>query len=438
MLELGQVVMQNYLETLDDQLNSEVPATHRVINRQARTINFSFGPVTFKRRYYQVKKAPNEFFLDRWLALAPRSRQSPYLVKMMVKFGQATTMRNTAMALNMLFDSGISHSAVMEAVHTLGAEVIKQTQAAEKTAPAAGRRVPECLMIEGDAFIVKQKHEKKTRPIEVHHYRVYEREQGNDGKFKVVRCHDFLEIENRKKLAERVRNYLDLNYELQGQTVYLASDAGPGYAPQNLLDLLPGYTHGEYFLDRYHCLRKIENTSGRQNVLTPRALTAVRINDFDELMAVLDTFEGNASKDQEEEVKRLRAYFTRNWAYVTSPKQRGYEIANIGSIKSSHRAYTYRMKKQGKAWTIKGAKAMLSLIEARKKDQLEEALENSLKQLIKAPELSEEATSTVTIKVRDFLKVTPPRPFQGTINGFIPLDALASSPIGRMIKALSH
>ena len=188
MLELGQVVMQNYFETLDDQLNSEVPATHRVINRQARTINFSFGPVTFKRRYYQVKKAPNEFFLDRRLALA----QSPYLAKMMVKFGQATTMRNTAMALNMLFDSGISHSAVMEAVHTLGAEVAKQTQATEKTAPAAGRRVLECLTIEGDAFIVKQKHEKKTRPIEVHHYRVYEREQGNDGKFKVVRCHDFL------------------------------------------------------------------------------------------------------------------------------------------------------------------------------------------------------------------------------------------------------
>lgn len=91
------------------------------------------------------------------------------------------------MALNMLFDSGVSHSAVMEAVHALGAEVIKQTQAAEKTAPAGGRRVPECLTIEGDAFIVKQKHEKKTHSIEVHHYRVYEREKGADGKFKVVR-----------------------------------------------------------------------------------------------------------------------------------------------------------------------------------------------------------------------------------------------------------
>ena len=147
-------------------------------------------------------------------------------------------------------------------------------------------------------------------------------------------------------------------------------------------------------------------------------------------MTILDTFEGNASKDQEEEVDRLRTYFTQNWAYVTSPKQRGYEITNIGSIESSHRAYTYRMKKQGKAWTLKGAKAMLSLIEARKNDQLEEALENSLKQLTKVPELSEEAASMVTIKVRDFLKVTPPRPSQGTINGFIPLDALASSPIG--------
>lgn len=191
MLELGQRVMQTYLETLDDQLNSEAPATHRVINRQPRMINFSFGPVTFKRRYYQVEKAPNEFFLDRQLVLAPRSRQSPYLVKMMAKLGQATTMRNTAMALNMLFDSGVSHSAVMEVVHVLGVEVAKQTHAAEKTAPAGGRRVPEHLTIEGDAFFLKLKAKKKTRSIEVHHYRVYEREPGAEGKFKVVRCCDF-------------------------------------------------------------------------------------------------------------------------------------------------------------------------------------------------------------------------------------------------------
>lgn len=102
MLELGQRVMQTYLEALDDQLSSEVPVTHQMINRQFRTVNFCFGPVTFKRRDYRVEKAPNEFFLDQQLALAPRSRQSPYLVKMMAKLGQATTMRNTAMALNML------------------------------------------------------------------------------------------------------------------------------------------------------------------------------------------------------------------------------------------------------------------------------------------------------------------------------------------------
>ena len=99
MLELGQRVMQTYLEALDDQLSSEVPITHQ-------------------------------------MALAPRSRQSPYLVKMMAKLGQATTMRNTAMALNMLFDSGVSHSAVMEAVHALGAEVIKQLRKPRQ--PAAG------------------------------------------------------------------------------------------------------------------------------------------------------------------------------------------------------------------------------------------------------------------------------------------------------------
>lgn len=61
------------------------------------------------------------------------------------------------------------------------------------------------------------------------------------------------------RLEARLSDYLDRHYKLAGQTIFLASDAGPGYEPAKLLSLVPQGAHGEYFLDRYHCLQKIEH-----------------------------------------------------------------------------------------------------------------------------------------------------------------------------------
>lgn len=68
------------------------------------------------------------------------------------------------------------------------------------------------------------------------------------------------------------------------------------------------------------------------------------------LIAVLYTYESfELSAKQFDNLERFRSYFHRNWNYLSSPKQRNYhEIGMIGSIESAHRAFTYRMKKQGK------------------------------------------------------------------------------------------
>ena len=53
----------------------------------------------------------------------------------------------------------------------------------------------------------------------------------------------------------------------------------PGYEPYRMLELVPIQTHGEYILDRYHCLRKIENTIGQHEFLTCKAINAVKSHD---------------------------------------------------------------------------------------------------------------------------------------------------------------
>lgn len=189
-MTIAQDLMQSYLEGLDDQLASEMSTKHLVINRQPRTINFCFGPVNFKRRYYQRLG----FYLDQHLKISPRCRLSAYLRLMMAKLGQATTMRNAAMSLNLLFDSGISANSVMKAVHELGPQVNQLAEYSE--CQVEQRWTPQHLVIEGDAFEIKAQDpgQTKSRDALVHHYQIYEvvKDAGSPSGWRHINRHDFL------------------------------------------------------------------------------------------------------------------------------------------------------------------------------------------------------------------------------------------------------
>ncbi|PWT62231.1 ISLre2 family transposase [Limosilactobacillus reuteri] len=382
-LELGQVIMQNFLESLDRSLKSQTPANYQVINKQPRTLNFIFGPVTFQRRYYQAGTKKREFYLDQQLKIKPRRRLSPHYLMMMAKIAQTTTMRNTADILNLVFDSGITADSVMHAVHELGNQIANQ----------------------------------------------------------IINRHDFLSVGHQGRLEARLSDYLDRHYKLAGQTIFLASDAGPGYEPAKLLSLVPQGAHGEYFLDRYHCLQKIEHTLGRHNELAMRAIKAVRHHDQAELTIILDTYESqNLTEKQADDLMRLRKYLQRNWRYILSPQMRGFkDIHLIGSVESSHRAFTYRMKKQGKSWTEQGAKAMIGLIEARMNGELQASLNTILEQLTVLPRVAQTSLlQEMHIRTGEFLRKAPTKPSIGAVQGIIPINTATSRPMGQLFKALTH
>lgn len=374
-LELGQAIMQNFLESLDRSLKSQTPANYQVINKQPQTLNFIFGPVTFQRRYYQAGTKKREFYLDQQLKIKPRRRLSPHYLMMMAKIAQTTTMRNTADILNLVFDSGITADSVMHAVHELGNQIANQ----------------------------------------------------------IINRHDFLSVGHQGRLEARLSDYLARHYKLAGQTIFLASDAGPGYEPAKLLSLVPQGAHGEYFLDRYHCLQKIEHTLGRHNELAMRAIKAVRHRDQAELTIILDTYESqNLTEKQADDLMRLRKYLQRNWRYILSPQMRGFkDIHLIGSVESSHRAFTYRMKKQGKSWTKQGAKAMIGLIEARMNGELQASLNTILEQLTVLPRVAQtRLLQEMHIRTGEFLRKAPTKPSIGAVQGIIPINTATSRPMG--------
>ena len=419
-LNLAQIIMKHFLENLDDELMKHSSNDYQVINSQPRTINFCFGPVTFQRRYYKDQG----FYLDNELKIKPRKRLSSYFTLMMAKIAQTTTMRNTADILNMFFDSGISVDSVMKAVHQLGPKVYQRTIINEKQNKK--RKVPQNLVIEGDAVSIKIKNHYES----VHHYQVYEHYDGQKHD-----CHNFFSLGSHKKLETRVREYLDVHYRLNNQTVFLGGDAGPGYEPYRMLESIPIQAHGEYILDRYHCMRKIENTMGQHELLTCKTINAVKNHDKEKLTLILDTYEAqNLTAKQREDLARLRAYLNRNWDYIPTTKERGYSgVGNLGSIESSHRALTYRMKKQGKVWSKRGAEAMLSLIEARVNHELDDSLESILKEVTALPKttkLNLEINSKITRSL--FKKVKSSS--KGVFNGKVKVDAPMTSFIGKISK----
>ena len=75
----------------------------------------------------------------------------------------------------------------------------------------------------------------------------------------------------------------------------------------------------------------------------------------------LDMLEGEASiAEEEENVRKLRAYLERNWECLTPlPLREGLEDCRkgLGTCESNHRTYTYRMKKQGRRWSYRGGLA---------------------------------------------------------------------------------
>ena len=169
--------------------------------------------------------------------------------------------------------------------------------------------------------------------------------------------------------------------------------------------------------------------------LTCKAINAVKSHDKERLTLILDTYEAqDLTFKQREDLARLRAYLNRNWNYIPTVKERGYSgVGNLGSIESSHRALTYRMKKQGRVWSKRGAEAMISLIEARVNHELVDSLESILKEVTSLP-----TTANLNLEINSkiirslFKKVKSSS--KGVFNGKVRVDAPATSFIGKINK----
>ncbi len=156
------------------------------------------------------------------------------------------------------------------------------------------------------------------------------------------------------------------------------SDGGSGYEKSVFDELALGCLRHEHFRDRYHVHRKIKERMAFVPQLQHRMIRAIEHYNWQAVQLVLDTSE---SLIEEKDSRSVRTFtFTASLPskklvlYLKSLKARGIRDpkACIGTIESTHRKITYRMKRQGRLWTTTEIyQAMIRVIDSLRNQELE-------------------------------------------------------------------
>lgn len=424
-------------ERIDAELAEQYSAKGwKTERRDGRTIQASFGAVTFKRRLMKKRGENRSIYpLDHELGIRPCKRYTAYLEYIVAQIGAKTVYRTTAAAVSALSPVTMSHQQVARIIRDVGQKCREREEAQRETWPEKQTELkqPELLLIEGDGLLIRRQGKTGKKSGEIHRYQIAEGVKQNGKRRELIATH-YVAEPSAKKAREALEAYLANHYDLRNTVVLSNSDGGAGYGKEAFDEIIGKTKRHEHFRDRYHVNRKLkERLSGSDRRIAKELKDAVREHDRERADACMDTLESMAKDRQESEnLARLRGYLERNWEYLSTPEQRGLGeySGSLGTCESNHRLYSYRMKKQGRAWGDKGGEAMVRILTALKNGDLREAMA--------AKETFEHSPS------RDFkgavkaaLKKVKHAVHEGVRHGRIVVDAPSSSPIGRLAKAVA-
>jgi len=422
------------LERIDLELIQEYKEKGFEIDRiEERTVQFSFGPVTLKRRRMRKKGEKSVIPLDLAIGLDKHKRYSPLVEMKAVSLASDSVYRKASDAMELLTPLSISHGAIHSMTQRLGETIQNYTDEAplhDETPIKDKKKVP-VLFIEGDGLLLKGSKEKRP---ELHRVQIHEGVIMDHKRPKLKNPFLFESTESSRKAFERAGKWLEKEYDLRKTIVISNSDGGSGYE-RDKFDAIIGQTQRhEHFRDAYHVNRKIKERLHFDKKMANLMIRAIHSYNQNQIEAILHTTlsridEDNKEKEADyiENVYKLEKYIQRNWSSLkplrmrTLPVQKG-----LGVCESNHRPFSYRMKHQGRGFTKKGAGNLAAVISARRNGTFLEILTTRL------PAFKEEVTDPFKSAVRNALKKGRVQPSQGAVRGRIANYGPTSSPMGRL------
>ena len=421
---------------LDDELTDEWKERGFKIDRKSdRKVTFLFGEVDLKRRRMKNEAGEIRYPLDEFLGIRKGVRYSSLVLRNVSELGSMMVYRHVEKAIDCLTSWSMSHQKVQTLMVKTG-EIIKAraTHEARYDALIEKKKVP-YLYIEGDGVMIKGQKKKK---LEIHRFQICEGSRKIGKRTELIHPH-FVSSMRRRTAQKELTLYLQETYDLTDTIVISNSDGGSGYEPEVFEEICLGCKKHEHFRDIYHVQRKIKERLNFVPQLQSKMMAAIYSYDRKKVQAVLDTAESLIDANEElcmENLRLLAGYIDRNWMFLKPMKQRELHDpqACLGAVETTHRKMTYRMKRQGRLWTEKGANAIIRVIDSLRNDELDDWLN----QYCELP--NEEIENQKKCEKMRRLALKKPKfiAHEGAYQGQIASGYAKSSPLGQLSKGLSQ
>ncbi|AYW46093.1 ISLre2 family transposase [Tetragenococcus koreensis] len=434
--QLLATITQLAFQILDAEVSTQCKKEGFQVDRKnERTVTFLFGSVTYVRR--RMKNQANEirYPLDEFLGIRKSFRYSSLVLRNVSQLGSIMVYRHVSQAIDCLTSWRMSHQNVQQLVVKTGGLIqTRSTHESRYDGIISKKKVP-YLYLEGDGVKIGGQ---KKQSLEIHRFQVCEGSQKVGNRTEMIAPH-FVSHLNRQQAQKEIMNYIQAHYDLTNTVVVSNSDGGSGYEKAVFDELSLGCLRHEHFRDRYHVHRKIKERLSFVPQLQNRMIQAIQHYNWPEVQLVLDTSESLIEEKEAETLEQLRLlhhYLQRNWPYLKPRKARGIvdPKACIGTIESTHRKMTYRMKRQGRLWTKTGAQAMIRVIDSLRNQEFDgwlnqyEALPND----VVAQEKRWKAMKRWVQKKPNF------QTHEGAFKGQIGEGKAKSAPLGQFAKGLEQ
>lgn len=363
------VSFHDFVEEYDTQMVPVMKARgYRCIHTMERTVVFTFGEFTIRRRRWQ-KGGHWVVPVDDKLGLQKNVR---YSLEFMYQIADLATMmpyEKVIKVIQMMYHIAITKPTVVKAVK-LGHDLLKEREAYrffEEETPVDKKSV-NMIYLEGDGVMVKDQEEGlENHNVDLSHFVVHTGSQKiGSNRFALQDKKEFVSLDNRQT-RQKVLDYLYNHFDIAPNTLLITnSDGGHGYTPHIFKEIAKALKvkQHEHFWDSYHINKKIKTFFKTYPVeLLDRAFQSINQHDKEKLRTVLDTAEAFVLTDEEQEgFEDFKRKLLNNFQYTKPAELRGFSHAGIGVMESQHRKITYRMKKRGMYWSMQGAETMSQLI----------------------------------------------------------------------------
>lgn len=431
------------MEIILDQINQTIKEEKqkqgwKVKRNDARTIQYVFGPVQYKRTLMEDPTGENHYPLDEWLGIKSYQRYSPLVEVQVAELASDATYRDTAKFIEAWTPVELSHQTVKTVVEKVGKIQAQYDQALvedlEDSAVLPEGRQVDYFYAEADGVYVRGT--EKGKKVEIHHAITYEGWERNGKRVSLKTPKTILTTGSISKFWEEVQTLTANNYSLENTRIITNSDGGAGYTAEKFQT---AFAQSKYpvinQLDAYHITQSLNRTFGMQDKqFKPEVRKAIQAKDLEAFDLWVTTFESTLKEDKEiEKLKEFRSYITNNWSRIFDWRKEvegaPADARGLGAMESNQRRITFRMKKRGMHWSMAGCEAMVKVKQGIFNETLRSSYLGHIHRTTRQRRIDKKVIRLST------LLNSKPKPSIGARQGSIPVNAASSSPMGQLSKA---